>query len=169
MNRELPQKIHFSTVALLAILRWPLDSWLQKKFESGLELQFWVLVSPARKTRKILINNLTSKSMIFETSPNLGKLYINTKNFLNRIWDRYLTNHDRLAEKRPISRGLHNYGSLEKVAIRRSMWVWFWSWAQAQSLVGVGFQKIWMTMEKTHMKACGSGSHTPYNACRTSS
>ena len=54
--------------------------------------------------KRILIDNLASKSVIFG-SP--GVLYINAKHFSNvlRIWDCYLTNHQQLAEKRPRSRG----------------------------------------------------------------
>ena len=62
-----------------------------------------VMSKQVRRWSQILIwspiDNFTLKSVIFETSPNIGKLYVISKYFSPwvRIQDRYLQNHYWLA------------------------------------------------------------------------
>ena len=76
----------FSTVTYLANLRPSLDSWRQNESKSDHDFWFRVPISPARKMRQTLIDNLISKSAIFEISPNIGKLYIKATHFSLWVW-----------------------------------------------------------------------------------
>ena len=90
-RNRLPQKMCFSTIDCLANMILQLDSWHQKKSGNGLRFWFRVPVSHVQKMRQTLISNLISKDAIFETSPNLGKLYINGKHFWSWVWIKIIT------------------------------------------------------------------------------
>ena len=98
------KNVIFLTKAHFPILKPPLDSWHQSKFESGLRSWFWVLVGPSLKTRQILtrifivclrkcdffINDTKHRQIIYcfkflrETNP-----YIPISSFENDRWQIY--------------------------------------------------------------------------------